>query len=303
MKPGRLFWALFFITLGALGLLANLSWFRPEWHAITKFWPVVLVLLGLAFLVRNEFGKRVLAGGAGLLAALVLFVLFHSGWREVDGLMSSDRSWRNVIHQELTEQYTPGVRHVNFSFESGAGSFKLGDTTSDLIAATVESSLGKYQLTRTHSDSAEVVKLEMPEGTHSFNFGRNKNNVRVRLNPLPQWDMDIDVGAADVDFDLSQYNTRTVRLNTGATSIDLIMGDKAPDARLEIDAGAASVHIRIPKSVDCEIRCDAELSSKDFEGFEQKDSGEWRTVGYGSSKKTMTIDIDAGVSSLHVERY
>lgn len=303
MKAGRLFWAIFFITLGVLGLLVNLSWFRPEWHAITKFWPVVLVLLGLTFLVRNEFGKRIIAGGAGLLAALILFVLFHSGWHEVDGLMSSDHEWRKVVKQEITESYTPDLRQANFSFESGAGKFTIGDTTSDLLSAMVESSLGKYELTRTHTDSAEIMTLGMAGNSHSFNFGRAKNTVRMRLNPAPQWDLDFDIGAADVDFDLSPYNARSVRLSTGASSIDLTMGDKAADARLDIEAGAASLHIRIPKSVDCEIHCDAALSSKDFDGFEEKNSGEWQTVGFGSAKKKLVIDIDAGVSSLRVERY
>ena len=44
MKSGRFFWASFLICLGAILLLSRFSLFVPEWQAIWRFWPLMLVL-------------------------------------------------------------------------------------------------------------------------------------------------------------------------------------------------------------------------------------------------------------------
>jgi hypothetical protein len=129
------------------------------------------------------------------------------------------------------------------------------------------------------------------------------NEAIVRLNALPSWDMDVEVGAAKVDFDLSSFNVRHLRLSCGAATVRLKIGSRAEEADLRVNAGASSIHIEIPQTAGCEIRVDAPLSSKHFDGFSKVRSGLYRTPNYESAARKIMLSVDSGVSSVRVDRY
>src|SRR5580658_2583205 len=80
-RPGHLgsiTGALFLIGLGVFFLLINLLPNFDPWSALFRYWPVVLILLGLgkmwdAYRVRQNPGTRG-AGSSGTVAALLVFL-------------------------------------------------------------------------------------------------------------------------------------------------------------------------------------------------------------------------------------
>jgi len=100
-------------------------------------------------------------------------------------------------------------------------------------------------------------------------FGKNnyKNSVEMSLNPKPEWGLNFDVGAASVDLDLTPYKVNKVDVNMGAAALNIKFGNLADVVRFKLDAGASDIDILIPDSVGCEIKSDAALSSKHYEGF------------------------------------
>lgn len=299
MTSGRMFWATFFLCIGVLGLIQNFTsidlglW--PAWN----YWPLVLVLIGLAVLLKDKNTKWIVMGATGGIAGLLLFSLFAGGVRTARTFLDQPH---HITTQNLMMDYD-GVPDARFRFSSGAGDFTISDTTSAFVAAQAETNMGTYSLRTDGSDSLRSIDLDLDGGNDFWGFGNLKNKVFVRLNPRPAWTIDVEIGAASADIDLSPFLTPTVRVEAGATSLRLTLGDRADSNYTRIEAGAASITLRVPKTADCIVDIDAPMSSKSFEGFKRMQDGIYHSENYGSSKKKIHLAIDAGVSSVQIERY
>jgi hypothetical protein len=295
MSNGRLFWGTFLLSTGILVLLDRLGWFSVGMSGAWRLWPVVLLLLGIALLVGRKSVRYALAAGAGLVLAILISGLFSKGWW-------GDDDWGRVTEQQFQQEVNPGTTHASVHVESGAGKFRIGDTTAALVHATTRTDLGEYDFSHESSEGSQRVELSMVEGRRGYFLGRSVNTVEMQLNAAPEWDIDLDVGAASVKADLSAFNVRTVSVDAGAASVDLTLGSRAETTDVGVNAGASSIHITVPESTGCEIRADAPLSRKKFPGFESLGSGRWRTENFATAGRKISISIDAGVSSLSVRR-
>ena len=127
--------------------------------------------------------------------------------------------------------------------------------------------------------------------------------MNLKLNPNPIWDLDLNVGAAEVKFDLSGFKTRNVKVQGGASDIELKLGAALPLTDLKVEAGAASIMIRIPESAGCEIISNTFMSSKDFKGFTKVANQKYQTPNFAASANKIMINLQAGVARVDVERY
>jgi hypothetical protein len=301
MKSGRFFWAALFIILGILGLLNNLSIMTIQWNSVWKFWPLIFILLGLSAILKNEKTKWALVACVGAVTGIVIFAAVHTGVGNVHDVFSDDDV--KYSRQTLIESFDASTTRASFVLRSGAGSFTMEDTTGDLATADIKTSIGLYEMIRDTVDGIPRITLSKEGKGVSWSGRKLKNRVDVRLNPVPEWDMTFEVGAASAELDLRPYKTKNIVIQAGASSLDLKLGNRADESRLKIETGASSISIDIPAGVDCEINTDTELSSRNFEGFDEIDKHMYRSKGYGSSSKKMYISIDAGVSSINVERH
>lgn len=299
MKSGRMFWAVLFITVGLLGLLQNLSFMAWCLDGLWKLWPLVLILIGVSVMFRDKQYRWVFSGGAGLLVGLIGFAMFQRGCNEIDTNWDSEGK---LVKQTLTEGLDTAIARASFTFEGGAGVFMISDTTGQLIVAESESTIGGYELTRADSVGMSYLTLSMNSGDVHWH-GHGKNTMNIRLNPDPEWEMQFDVGAAKANFDLSPFKVRKVEFNGGASSVEIKLGSRSDITDVDIETGVSSITVLVPATVDCEVRTDASLSSKEFEGLTKISPGVWRSEEYGTKTGKVTINVDAGVSSIHVARY
>ena len=84
-NQGRIFWGLLLIVIGALFLFAQMDWWDFG-QVVSRFWPVIFILLGLSMLVSNNF-KNV-GGGVffilfGTFFLLVKWDILHAVWRYI----------------------------------------------------------------------------------------------------------------------------------------------------------------------------------------------------------------------------
>ena len=299
MKSGRFFWASFLICLGAILLLSRFSLFVPEWQAIWRFWPLMLVLWGGAILSRGSKFAPVAAALAGLIlaalgAALIDWCLDFDGGGYVD---------RPARTQEFAQPFDEGVRRASFRFESGAGSFNLEGTTAQLVEATVYSGFGRYVMRGDRIEQSEDVSLRLEGERRGWTFSRSGNRVTLRFNPLVPWDMKFAVGASRLDLDFSPLLVERVSLEAGASQVRVRLGDRSDEMRLAVSSGVSSVRILVPHSSACEINADSPLSRKSFKDFSRTNEGTYRTENFASSAKKVFISLQSGISNLTVVRY
>ncbi len=309
MKPRYIFWGILFISFGLLILINNITDIELDWSVFWKLWPAVLILWGIALIIKNDIIKNILTALTALVLALAIFSFFDSGFnffhRHIfnnDGMVVIDEDGETSV-KDYYEPYSEKIKYASLNFDAGAGAFYIEDTTGGLISAVVRSSKGNYSLDRNDLEDRTDINFKMEKTHFRIVDGKVKNKVEMKLNPAPVWNMDFDLGAAAVDFDLSGYKTENVKIDVGAASVKIRLGDKVEKINLEIDAGASYIEITVPESSGCEVRTHSFLSSKDFDDFDKIKSGLYRTENFEQSRNKIYIKLDSGISSLKVHRY
>jgi energy-coupling factor transporter transmembrane protein EcfT len=309
MKARHIFWGIFFISIGILILLNNLGKIYFDLYDLWKFWPLVLIIWGFTFFVKNNILKSFLAAISGIILALALFAFFSYGFNFVgNSFRISDNGIQletdeNVDTTNYFEPYNDEIKNAELFFKAGAGSFEIEDTTHGLISAVTNGIKNNFEMFKSFNDTGSIVKFKMKQNKFSFSDGEIKNNVKIELNSIPEWDLNIEVGAASAYLDLRQYKTNRINVKMGAASLKIKLGDKSKTIRLNLKSGASSVDVYVPDSSGCEITTHTALSSKDFRNFHKINSNLYRTNNFEKSKKKIYIYVHSGISSIKVVRY
>jgi hypothetical protein len=299
MKTGTLFWGILLLTGGILFLLDRLDLLLIDMDAVGRLWPLILVLWGISILVPKVKARQAIVACIAVAIAIVGVAFARSYWDP-----DAHKDEAKVFWKDFVERMEGDVERASLKLDVGAGSFSIDDTTDHLFAAETRTSFGEYRVQRVTRLEEESITMEMVGGK-KLRIGAVAvlNRVRMYLNAQPEWELDFDVGAAEIDFDLRPFKVRSVLLNSGASAIRVRMGSLARETKMLIDAGASSITILIPQGVGCSLSVDAALSSKRFPGFTKNEDGLYETDNYRTADRRIEITIDAGVSSLKVERY
>ncbi|PLK42906.1 LiaI-LiaF-like domain-containing protein [Emticicia sp. TH156] len=331
-KSSNIFLGAILIVIGILFLGTNLDWFELNWsfRQIARFWPLMLILAGVfAFLNRSRTAFN--AASALLIAFAIPLGIFTCVDDGVSNFKDEfDNDWHVTIDDDDDDNYNADsdsssndgykndysvpmgtdVMEAKLKLAGGAAEFDLEETTSNLFEAKTNLSYKTgYTLTEEVNNGIKTVEFEQKgkkgKGFNlNFDSDKNSNNtVLIKLNKAPVWDIEMGIGAGELDFDFSDYKVKRLDLNTGATDIDVKLGDKVDNVEVDINSGVTSVKISVPEGVGCELHMDGALNSKKLDGFEKVKSGLWRTPGYESTSKKIKIDADAGLSSIKINRY
>lgn len=306
MKTSHYFWGMFFIYLGGIVLIGNITDISFQWSTAWKFWPTVLILIGLSIIIKNQIGKAVIASLAGIILALSIY----SSVSATTNLITND--FEMVFDDDVpaeydttnfSQEYNDSIKTAVLNFSGGAGSFKLFSVTDKLIDFNAEGLKNMYSLRRNDSGTYSEIYFDMKGKSIKIGKQNYKNSVEISLNPQPEWDLNFDVGASSLDLDLSQFKVRKTDINMGAAALRIKFGNLIQNAELNIDAGASDIDILIPKDIACEIKTDAALSSKNFKDFETIKPNLYRTKNFNTTDKKLYINIDCGISSIDVDKY
>lgn len=300
MKTNQLFWGILFLTLGSLILLNNITTFEMDWYFILNLWPLILVIFGIYFFIKGSSYKWILV----IIISLVLGFVIFAAYKSITGFFYY-HDYDDDLEVELYEvPFSKSVQKAFLNIDAAAGKILLKDTTSQLVSISKKGSFGDY-IFQNEVDSLEAnVSLEM-EGEQHFRFGRGfmRNMIRMELNNRPAWNLEFNAGAASINLDLTPFNIERALFKTGATSINVKLGDKADYTRLGVETGVSKVRIRVPKTSGCEINSHTDFVNKDFDGFTKIDNETYRTPGFEDSSKKIMIDLQADVSSVKIVRY
>ncbi|GAA4404543.1 hypothetical protein GCM10023187_22030 [Nibrella viscosa] len=315
-----LFWGIFIITLGILFLGQNIGWFDIDWGYLAQFWPLLLILAGVNLILTRR-GNSAAAVTTVLLAIAVPLALFGFFSRdrfrdrfeyrmdddddEDDDEEERDDRRGDTRSNTFTEPMGPDVQDAVLKLEGGASRFVIGQPTTDLIKAETHMTLGSYSMAveRDPTTRTPTIELKPTEGNLKFKNGKLKNRVEVQLNDKPAWTINIGMGAGNGDFDLSAYTINKLKLEAGAADIDVKLGSRADLTDVDIQAGVASVTIRIPEEVGCKVEKEGALNVNNLDGFNKIGGGVLLSPNYDQATKKVNIRFQGGVSKFSVERY
>jgi hypothetical protein len=279
------------IVVGLLFLLANYEVLAINWSFVANLWPLALVIAGLGLIVRIP----ALFGVATVFFIVSMIAVATFGIERFAG----DDSRRQVTVRTLESDAEVPTRAV-FDFKAGAGRYKLMGSSSRLAEIETSTTHGDFSLKTEQNDDLTTVRLHQESG--NFTWGAVRNEAAVKLHTAPVWDMTIDGGAAEFDINLEEHAVRTFTMKTGAASAKVVFGETAEGAKAVFEIGASSLRIRVPEETGVLVSFSSGLTSRTLSGFVQN-GAEYRSEGYDSADKKLTIEVRAGASSVEVERY
>lgn len=323
MNYRKIFWGVLLIFIGILIILRNVGVMYFSWWSLFRLWPLLLILWGISVIPVKNYVKLILSLitiviGLGLVSryhdTYPRFRFydhprgFHYWWDDRDKEEEKEYDeydWdkdAEYSSQSFSEPYLDSVEQAKLYLDAAAGTFDIVDWTDDLIEFNKKGNFGNYSMTSQDVDSKRIINLKLTN-TRVRKLQRKGDFVTIKLNRNPLWSFDMDIGAADVNFDFSGFKTEDIVIDGGASSIELKLGDRYNEIKVNIDAGASSLKINIPEESGCEVSGTTVLSSKSFDNFQRLDKTTYRTGNFESSSNRIMITLDAAVSSFQINRY
>ncbi len=317
MKLDRIIWGIILLFVGAILLLENFGVIDFYWRNIWQFWPIGLILLGLNIIFGSSDSKL----GSSLMILVVVLslgTLFVIGQESPRRYFDTDSRWnsgrnRNVDKIDNMEKsfFVPysvsdSIAEVNLSINGEGSKYTIKDSAQQMFNAFVtgDSRNIAFMLKEEREmDSVMNIRFSAKSKSKVDYFSNDSHEVDYSLNTLPVWNISVNVGAGDVDFDLRDFKVKRLKLNGGAMQLKLIMGDRYPESRLELNSGASNLEIEIPQGSACQIISKTALANREFPGFKKTDKDTFETENFQNAKNKIYIRMNGALSNFEVKRY
>ncbi len=314
----NLYMGVFLILLGFTFLADNFHWIDVSMRQVFRLWPLILIFWGIRYLNMREPVRAFANFGLIILFFLLLFTGkdrrfdLHFGFSDKDQEVNfsddedmdgegEDASKYDVVYSVAMN---PEIQSASLKMNVPASDFHLEKTTEDLFKLVGEDiffGLKKdVDIQGNHAD----ISFKPAQENIKFNSGYSPD-IDLKLNPSPVWDLDISSGASSVEMDLRPFKVKKVVIESGASSLDLTLGDKMPETKVEIKAGASSVHINVPEETGVEVRFSDVMSMRKLDEFrrQKKNKNVYVTGNFDKAGKKIFINIESALGSFEIERY
>lgn len=300
MKYKNIFWGIVLITIGIMFILKNMDIINFNWVMVFQLWPLLLIFWGISLIPVKDYIKLILSV---LALAIGLWLVNYNKSDVYFGWHINNEDKANWKEQNISESYDSTISYATLKMDAVAGDFKIQGTTDKLIDFESKGNIGDYKMLISNEDSNKVVKIGLESNVVRINNHNKGNDTRILLNPNPIWTLKFEAGASSVNFDLTAFKVEKIKFEGGASDIKLKVGNRISLVNIEIEAGASSIKIYIPKESACELDGDNVLSSKKLEGFTKFNDDVYRTADFDKASNKIFIKLDAAVSKYSVERY
>lgn len=290
--------AVILIGLGIAFLLNNMGIFPVNWLALVRFWPVLLILVGLDVLLgRHSLIGRLVMAALGI--AIVIGVIYLASGETV----LSDPVTRRISEplgeaEELEVTLKLGALAANISGLPDSNMAVSGEYTTDR----------QVELIVDYDAGDETGKLEIyQEDTQNDIFflpggGNFSGELTLGLTDDIPVKLDVDAGAGDLDIDLTGMNLTDVELNLGAGQVMLKLPEQG-NFDVSIGGGVGDIQVTVPDSLEARIDIDSAIVGRTIDDRFEKldDDGLWQSPGYDGANNRAKIEIDAAVGNIVVE--
>jgi len=292
MTPRRgLFWPLLLIVVGLVFLLANFGAIPPvSVLSLLGLWPLVLVLIGVDIAIGRRWPLAALAADVVILGAGLVLVATQPAPLGFAPFMFTRGSGAPGTPSVSVPR--GDAKSLVFHLSGGAGTFTVSGGASDLVRATSD----QDNLSLRTTTSGDRMDVRVDESDRGFRLGGSSpTHVDVQLASDVATTFDMDAGAGEFVVDLRDVKLTDARINVGAASLRIVLPKPTGEVPITISAGASSVVIEIPDGVEARVSTSGAIISSRSDNPRVAGS---ETAGYGSSKDRVTVRVTAGASSV-----
>ncbi len=317
-RGGGVLLGLLLLALGVLLLLTTIDVVSLGiWFELAKFWPVLLVLIGVEII----FAKRTPLLRAAVIAATLVAVIAVAYYSVPE--YDPNQPLHAAYVEPLADTET---LHLNADFM--AGGFQLSaetpgaETATGLLAVDFKNQPASVTTKRSNGNLRVRLASSGPyltyssDTTHTTQDGKtitssstsSTTNVPIgladwRLTVPTDVEIEIDIasGVADLDLDLRTLNVRKLTIQSGVTDIRIQLPTIARETHIDINAAAADIDLIVPPTIAARINIDAPLKSTQIDStrFIETTNG-YQSTTYNQATNHTNINIEAFMADVNI---
>jgi N-terminal domain of toast_rack, DUF2154/Cell wall-active antibiotics response 4TMS YvqF/Domain of unknown function (DUF5668) len=275
--------------------------FEP-WPVIWKFWPLILVLVGLGKMWDATQGARG-AGKSGtylgstigvLLFVIILVVLL---WRNPSFASHGAKHGRDLDHISEVRDLQ-GVTLLNAIVAMPAGELNLSGGTEHALEGEFDYSSAWGRPTIDYNVSGKSADLNINQDNHGPALGPRDNTWWVRLNDSVPLDLQVKMGAAQGNLKFHDLNLKQLRIEIGVGQVNVdLTGQRSEDVDVGIHGGIGQANIRLPKNVGVTVDAKGGIGAVTTHGLKKQD-GNYVNDSFGHTPHTIHLQVAGGIGNI-----
>jgi hypothetical protein len=284
------------ILLGILLLLHNFGLIHWNvWVAIARFWPLILIALGLELILGRGSVSR------SIVIVIVFIIIF--------GLAVRHPTARGAITRTRVEKPLSRITSAEIEINMGVGALYLSSLpdSSDLISGTVDTAVGEW-LKQDFNITADSARLVL--STENNGFFTDFNFFGLGAQPARKWDLavsesipislDIRTGVGEARINLERVLATDVEIRTGVGKTDLTL-PAAGHSRVTLSGGIGETIIHIPEGVAARIRTKTGIGSVQVYGNYTRSNNEHISPDFNTADNRVDLEVKGGIGSIRIQ--
>ncbi len=290
---GSLFLGLIILSVGIFYLCKNYGWLPENLNLeILRLWPILIIAVGLSLLNSRGFLSKTIGFIIFLIVITITsFIIFYGVKNDTKPILNE-----NPFKIERSEK----TNYSSVVIKSGVGKVNITGGSEEFADGNLRSNISNLKIDNDTSSEKQKLSLEVESKDRIELLSEVKNDLTVKLNSELPTDIYLNLGVADSKLDLREVLVNNLDIEIGVASLDLIMGDRAEMAKVNLRSGLSSVKISLPGNVGSKIIIKEGFSSKQLKNFEKIDDETYQTSNYDEAEKKIEIDLDIGLSRLEI---
>jgi hypothetical protein len=303
------------IAFGVLFLAMNFYPGFDPWPVFARYWPLILIFLGLGHIwdsYRSRQHPEQPAGGLSgasiaWIALLLLFVLavWHGGsrwqnegrWHDRWGWQGRDSGPEKHDTQSVELQ---GAKSVSANLNMPAGMLMIGGGSSRLLDADFRYDEDEGRPRVDYSVSGDRGQLDITQRQDRMHFGTTHNDWDLRFNGDVPLELRLNMGAGQNNLRLDGVDVRRLEVHMGAGQLHLdLRGQRKSDLQATIEGGAGQATIRLPQDVGVRAHASGGIGSIHARGM-TRDGDAYVNAAYGKTPATIELTVHGGVGEINL---
>ncbi len=294
---GGLTGAVLLIAVGVLFLLNNLGTLEVDWLSLFRFWPVLLILVGLDIILgrRGALGSAIMAVLALLVVGGVVYLATTAPGFARGQAVSGDFAQPLGDVDRLEVRLDLGASDTELDALSGGtnaveGAYTSPENLQVVVDYHTQGSTGVLEIYQ--EERHGMPAMMVPGFVGELDLG---------LTAAVPVDLIIDAGVGDLTLDLTGMDIRSLVIDGGVGSLNVIL---PAEGRYDVDVevGVGSITIEVPSGMEAEISYDGGLGHLDMPGRFKQIDGLWQTGDYSrNAENSARIDVEAGVGNVTIK--
>lgn len=276
--------------VGVMLLLNTLGVVRwGVWGVLWRFWPLILILIGVNILWGRRSPWLMPSVTTLVLLGIIAIAVFTPGAQVGPAAATFSQPLQGATTAE-----------VEIAF--GAGRLKVGSLPPDSTNLTEGRGNPGVEQDFRLRDGTGLLRLSVPGRIAVWPFTEGGLRLEADLHPQIPVELTVKTGASDTELDLTNLKVTRLRLETGASRVELRLPAAAGATEAVVKAGAAQVTITIPPGVAARISESTGVGSFDIDQSRfPRVGGVYESPDYATAINRVDLRVESGVASVEVK--